>query len=139
LLAAVDATVEYFRRQGADLGARTWGERNTASIRHPLFGAIPLVGRLLDMSRDQLPGDANMPRFQTPDFGASERMIVSPGHEDHGIFHMPCGQSGHPLSPFYRAGHRAWVRGEATPFLPGPTVHTLTLFPVGGHGPSAGR
>jgi penicillin amidase len=132
LLAAADATLDNFRKQGADLGARTWGERNTASIRHPLFGAIPLVGRLLDMPRDQLPGDANMPRHQTPDFGASERMIVSPGHEDRGIFHMPCGQSGNPLSPFYRAGHEAWVRGDPTPFLPGPKAHVLTLTPSKG-------
>jgi penicillin amidase len=42
---------------------------------------------------------------------------------------MPGGQSAHPLSPFYRAGHQAWVRGEPTPFLPGPTQHTLTLQP----------
>jgi penicillin amidase len=132
LLAAVDATLEYFRKQGGDLGACTWGERNTASIRHPLFGAVPLVGQLLDMPGDQLPGDSNMPRVQTPDFGASERMVVSPGHEDRGILHMPCGQSGHPLSPYYRAGHGDWVRGEPTPFLPGPTAHVLKLTPTQG-------
>jgi penicillin amidase len=59
----------------------------------------------------------------------SERMIVSPGRESEGIMHMPTGQSGHPLSPFYRNSHEAWVTGEATPFLPGPVVHTLTLTP----------
>jgi len=62
-------------------------------------------------------------------FGASERFAVSPGGEATGILHMPGGQSGHPWSPFYRAGHEAWVRGEPTPFLPGPTQHTLTLHP----------
>jgi penicillin amidase len=66
---------------------------------------------------------------QTPTHGASERFVVSPGREDEGIFHMPGGQSGHPRSPFYRAGHEAWVKGEATPFLPGPAQHTLTLTP----------
>jgi penicillin amidase len=45
---------------------------------------------------------------------------------------MPGGQSGHPLSPFYRAGHADWVRGRATPFLPGPAAHVLTLEPRGG-------
>ena len=60
---------------------------------------------------------------------ASERFVVSPGHEEDGIFHMPTGQSGHPLSPFYRAGHEAWETGEPTPFLPGETVHTLRLVP----------
>ena len=43
---------------------------------------------------------------------------------------MPGGQSGHPLSPYYRAGHEAWVAGEPTPFLPGPAVHRLRLEPV---------
>ena len=57
-------------------------------------------------------------------------MVVSPGREELGIFHMPCGQSGHPLSPFYRAGHEAWAAGEPTPFLPGATVTTLTLVPA---------
>ena len=61
--------------------------------------------------------------------GASERMAVSPGREAEGYFHMPAGQSGHPLSPNYGDGHRAWASGEATPFLPGPAVHTLTLHP----------
>jgi penicillin amidase len=56
-------------------------------------------------------------------------MIVSPGRETEGIMHMPTGQSGHPLSPYYRNSHEAWVTGEATPFLPGATEHTLTLTP----------
>jgi penicillin amidase len=42
---------------------------------------------------------------------------------------MPGGQSGHPLSPFYRAGFAAWAQGEATPFLPGPAAHALILEP----------
>ena len=70
-----------------------------------------------------------MPRVAGPDFGASERMVVSPGHEADGIVHMPGGQSGHPLSPFWGAGHDDWVHGRPTPFLPGETRHTLTLVP----------
>ena len=64
-----------------------------------------------------------------PDFGASERMVVSPGHEADGILHMPGGQSGNPLSPFWGAGHEDWVQGKPTPFLPGKTAYTLTLEP----------
>ncbi len=56
-------------------------------------------------------------------------LVVSLGHEVDGIMHMPTGQSGHPLSPFYASSHAAWVKGEPTPFLPGPAVHTLTLTP----------
>jgi len=42
---------------------------------------------------------------------------------------MPTGQSGHPLSPFYSNSHDAWVRGAATPLLPGREEHRLTLTP----------
>lgn len=113
------------------LAQRTWGEQNTAAICHPLAKALPLLGkRLLCMPADPLAGDGAMPRVTAPAFGASERMVVSPGHEADGITHMPGGQSGHPLSPFWGAGHEDWVQGRPTPFLPGATVHTLHLRPA---------
>ena len=112
------------------LADRTWGERNTASICHPLAPALPaLVRGWLCMPADPLPGDGNMPRVQAPGFGASQRMVVSPGHEAQGVIHMPGGQSGHRLSPFWGAGHDAWVKGEATPFLPGEAEYRLKLSP----------
>jgi penicillin amidase len=129
LRGAVDDALAELPGGGKDVAQRTWGERNTASIRHPLSTAVPGLGLLLDMPADRLPGDDHMPRFQEPSAGASERMVVSPGREREGIFHMPAGQSGHPLSPYYRAGHAAWVRGDPTPFLPGATEHALRLVP----------
>lgn len=128
-LAALDEVAAAAVEASGSLDAHTWGRRNTTRIRHPLSGAVPGLPRLLDMPALQLPGDSNMPRVQSPTFGASERLVVSPGREAEGIFHMPGGQSGHPLSPFFRAGHEAWARGEPTPLLPGPALHTLTLAP----------
>ena len=82
------------------------------------------------MPAEMLPGDEDMPRVQGPAFGASERFAVSPGHEAEAYFEMPGGQSGHPLSPYFRAGHERWARGAPPPpFLPGPAAHTLTLTP----------
>ena len=107
----------------------TWGEANRAAIAHPLADAIPLLGDRLRMPADALPGDAPMPRVQRPDFGASERMVVSPGFEARGILHMPGGQAGHPLSPYWGAGHDAWAEGRPLPFLPGRAVWTLRLVP----------
>jgi penicillin G amidase len=112
------------------LAERTWGERNTVRICHPLAGALPgpLRPRLC-MPAEPLPGDGMMPRVQGTSFGASQRMVVSPGREADGIAHMPGGQSGHPLSPFWGAGHDDWARGRASPFLPGPARHRLRLSP----------
>jgi penicillin amidase len=87
------------------------------------------IGRWLSMPAEPLAGGDDMPRVQRPTHGASERLVVSPGHEEEGLFHMPGGQSAHPFSPFFRAGYEAWVRGEPTPLLPGKTEHTLRLTP----------
>ncbi len=117
------------RRFGSNLAARPWRELNPTRYRHPMSGALPLLGRWLDMPEADLPGDVYTPRMAYGSDAASERFVVSPGHEADGIMHMPTGQSGHFLSPHYADGHAAWVVGEATPFLPGPPVHTLTFEP----------
>jgi len=129
LLDTVDSTIEYCTRDGMALADRSWGRRNTVRVQHALSVAAPFLESWLDMPPQPLPGDTHMPRVQGPGVGASQRMVVSPGREDLGIFHMPGGQSGHPLSPNYGDGHEAWERGDPTPFLPGPPMHTLTLLP----------
>jgi len=110
------------------LAKATWGQQNTSTIQHPLSNAVPFIGRWLDMPPIPLPGDSYMPRVQGKGFGASERMVVSPGHEESGILHMPTSQSGHPWSPYYGLGHDDWVKGNPSPFLPGETKYTLTLL-----------
>lgn len=128
LLAALDTAVDYLIQQSGDLSEATWGARNTAAIFHPL--ALPGLRGFLGMPPDPLPGDVYMPRLQTPTYGSSQRMVVAPGQEDRGLFHMPAGQSGNPLSPHFRDGHQAWVEGEPTPLVPGEPIHVLTLEPV---------
>jgi penicillin amidase len=133
-----DALLEDAARQVRDelkakgpLAQRTWGERNTAEICHPLARALPLVGeRLLCMPPDPLAGDGSMPRVVVSGFGASERMVVAPGREAEGIVQMPGGQSGHLLSPFWGAGHDDWVHGRRTPFLPGTSMYVMRLQPA---------
>ncbi|MFD1619189.1 penicillin acylase family protein [Thalassotalea marina] len=110
------------------LAKATWGQQNTAKIEHPMAKAIPFFGKWLNMPASPLAGDSYMPRVQGKAFGASERMVVSPGHEETGIFHMPTSQSGHPWSPYFGKGHQDWVDGKATPFLPQQTRYTLTLL-----------
>jgi penicillin amidase len=129
ILDTVDAVIAQLTDGGRSLADRTWGEANSAEIRHPLAGAIPFFGRYLNMPGDPLPGDVYTPRASTPRTGPSERMAVSPGRESEGILHVPTGQSGHPLSPHYGDQYRAWLMGDPTPFLPGAPVNTLILNP----------
>jgi penicillin amidase len=132
LVDAAKQVADELGKQPGGLAARTWGEHNRSGIDHALSGALPgWLARFIDMPDQPLPGDNNMPRVAAPGFGASERLDVSPGHEDRGILEMPGGQSDNPLSPYFGAGHGDWVKGKPTPLLPGATQHTLILAPAG--------
>lgn len=126
--AAKLAQTEIEDRYG-NLSNAKWGTRNTALIEHPLASAIPFFGSWLNMPQQPLAGDSHMPRVQHPDFGQSQRMVVAPGHEEQGILVIPAGQSGHPLSPFYRADHHYWQTAYTLPFLPGPKKYQQQLLP----------
>lgn len=117
-------------RQGTDglrLDEMKWGLHNQAAIQHPFSEAVPVLSQWLDAPADPLSGDYYMPLIARPAIGASQRMVVMPGDEAHAVFHMPGGQSGHALSPFYLKGHEDWVQGRKTPLLPGPAIYQMAL------------
>lgn len=125
------SALNLLRRYDVDtLDRLHWGRVNRAHITHPLSQAIPWLTRLLDMMPEPLAGCPQCVRLADGDVGASARMVVSPGHEVAGILHMPGGQSGHPLSPFYRDQQAFWVQGSASPFLADSVRHRLQLVPA---------
>jgi len=111
-----------------------WGAANRSALRHPLTAAVPqlrpLVGWLLDMPRRAQAGDVGAVRVARPSFGASQRLVVSPGHEADGALHLPAGNSGHPLSAHYGDQFDDWIEGRATPLLPGEPKGTLRFTPT---------
>ncbi|HVJ51582.1 MAG TPA: penicillin acylase family protein [Aliidongia sp.] len=108
----------------------TWGASNRTGIHHPLARVIPLLGLLTDPPDLPQSGDTMMPHVLRPGFGASERFVVSPGHEADGIFEMPTSEASNPFSPYYGAGHEDWADGHASPLLPGPPKWRLALVPA---------
>jgi penicillin amidase len=122
---------ELAQKAGGDYRQARWGTLNEAHIQHPLAKAIPQLSAYLDMPVAPQSGDRHMPKVSGPAFGQSERMVVSPGHEEDGILVLPAGQSGHPLSEFYQANHQDWLGGQPTPFLPGKEKYQLILQPQG--------
>jgi penicillin amidase len=94
-----------------------------------MAGSLPFGAHWLAAPAEPLPGDSHMPRVAAPSFGQSERFVITPGREAEAVFNMPGGQSGHPLSPWFLAGHADWVAGRPTPFLPGAAAHTLAFVP----------
>jgi penicillin amidase len=129
-LAAVDRVITDLDDEGMDLDEVRWGEDNMLEMHHPIAGALPGPTRQwFNMPPLLQSGDSRLPMVSRPRHGASLRLVVAPGQEEEGTLHLPGGQSGNPLSLFYRAGHQAWSQGEPVPLLPGETVHTLTLKP----------
>lgn len=130
LLAQLDAAAQEMREPGPQaLAAASWGQRNRSKIQHVLSKAIPPLAYFLDMPGLDQGGDSNLPHVAAPAFGQSQRLVVSPGREAQATLSMPGGQSGHPMSPFYGAGHAQWANGEATPLLAGRPRHRLDAEP----------
>lgn len=132
-VAALEDAVEALKTKGPRRGLdTTWGEVNRAGIEHPLYAALkwlPGLDAAINMPRDPLPGDGLSVRAQTAEFGASQRLVVAPGREEAGVCQLPCGNSGHPLSPHYRDQQAAWVNGDPAPLSPGPDRSLLVLEP----------
>ncbi|HEX2541298.1 MAG TPA: penicillin acylase family protein [Caldimonas sp.] len=128
-LAAIDDVIAELDKEGTPLEQATWGRRNTTRIAHPMASGLPFGTRWLAAPAEPLPGDRDMPRVAAPAFGQSERFVITPGREAEAVFNMPGGQSGHPLSRWFLAGHADWVAGRPTPLLPGEPVHTLAFVP----------
>ena len=131
VLGQVDAAVQELTQNGRKpLAQAHWGQHNASRIQHVLSKAIPALSWFLDMPSLPQSGDSNLPHVAHPAFGQSQRLVVSPGQEDEGLLSMPGGQSGHPLSPYYGAGHAQWAAGQATPLLAGPARHQMDAAPA---------
>lgn len=107
-----------------------WGKVNELAIEHPFAKQIPLLSKLLNMPTAPGFGDSYMPAVQKTSFGASQRFIAQPGHLESAILTVPGGQSGHPLSEFYRAGFDEYVGGKHTPLLPQTFMHQIEIVPI---------
>ncbi|MCB1052721.1 MAG: penicillin acylase family protein [Acidobacteria bacterium] len=127
ILNEIESQLQKLEKEEGPVEELTWGRFNVFQAQHPLASGIPFLGRYLNSEPRALPGDSNLPRVQATRFGASERLVVQPGHEEKAFFHMPGGQCGHPLSPFFLKGIHDWESGKATPLLPGPAKYHLTL------------
>ncbi len=131
LLSVLESSVRTLKQRNSvdRLDSLHWGTVNRTEIRHPFSDAIPFLGRLLDMPEEELAGCSHCVRVARHRHGASERLVVAPGHPEDGILHMPAGQSGNPLSEHYADQQYYWVKGLPLPFVSDEARHQLTLVP----------
>ncbi len=121
--------IERYKADPITLEGLEWGEVNKLEIKHPIAQNLPIFHSLFHMRSVQGFGDSFMPAVQRKRSGASQRLIVRPGNEDLAILTVPGGQSGHPLSDYFRTGFEDYALGENTPLLPSEPIHSLVFSP----------
>jgi penicillin amidase len=126
----------------ADLSTWQQGKAYPLDIEHPVFAKIPLVERLLGVPTGTGPqmksGDGTTVKqiHEIPSaFGPSERFTADLSDPDRTTLDLALGQSGNPVSSWYKDQFRDWLNGRTypLPFTPAAAqaskAHTLTLNP----------
>ncbi len=131
ILSALEYTVARIEQNnGVDrIGQLGWADQNQLKISHPFSRAVPILSHFLDMPLHKLGGCTFCINVVGQNYGVSERLVVSPSAIDDAIFHMPTGQSGHPLSRHYDDQHAYWAAHLPLSLAPGPAEHGLRLIP----------
>lgn len=141
-----DALGAAVRRLEKETGRRVerarWGEVRPLTLKHLVFGEVPLLGTLFNIGPIPGGGDSNTPFQSTvqptapltpPSYMPNLRMVIDVGAWSNSRFVLCGGQSGNPFSPHYADLFELWKIGEGVPIpwtpheVAAATVETLTL------------
>ncbi len=118
-----------------DLSQWTYGSWHTIDLEHPLARFLPFIGRIADIGPEPIGGDGTTVKQIGRDVGPSQRFTVDWSSIDGSTENIVLGESGNPMSPYFRDQWNNWYNGStfALPFTPaavaGATRHTLRLLP----------
>jgi penicillin G amidase len=119
----------------ANLAAWTYGSWHTIDIEHPLERFLPFLGRELGTGPQPIGGDPITVKQIGSDVAPSQRFTMDWSNVDASTENIVLGESGNPLSPYFKDQWKDWYNGTtfALPFTPGAvaaeTRHTLRLMP----------
>jgi penicillin amidase len=122
-------------KASGDVTRWAYGSWHVVDIEHPLAGFLPLVGRVAGTGAQPLSGDTTTVKQVGRDFGPSQRFTMDWSNIDGSTENIVLGESGNPLSPYFRDQWNDWYGGTtfAFPFTPpavaAQTRHTLHLLP----------
>ena len=118
-----------------DVARWNYGSWHVVDIEHPLAGFLPLIGRVVGTGEQPLSGDTTTVKQVGRAFGPSQRFTMDWNDVDGSTENIVLGESGNPLSPYYRDQWNDYYGGStfAFPFTPAAvaaqTRHTLRLLP----------
>lgn len=125
------------RRENApgDLSRWQYGYAHPVEVEHPLFGLLPWFRSWTGTGRWPQSGDTTTVKQVQRTFGPSQRFTMDWGNVDGSTENIVMGESGDPLSAYYRDQWPYWYGGKtfALPYsekaVEAATVHTLRLEP----------
>jgi penicillin amidase len=118
-----------------DLAKWTYGSWHVVDLEHPLEGFLPIVGRVAGTGEQPLSGDVVTVKQVGRAFGPSQRFTMDWSNIDGSTENIVLGESGDPLSPYFRDQWSDYYSGAtfALPFTPSAvaaqTRHTQRLLP----------
>jgi penicillin amidase len=119
----------------ADVTNWHYGSWHVVDLEHPLARYLPLVGRIAGTGPHPLSGDTTTVKQVNISFGPSQRFTIDWSDVDGSTQNIVLGESGDPLSPWFRDQWNDWYGGTTfpLPFSPAAvaaqTKHTLRLLP----------
>jgi penicillin amidase len=124
-------------RQHAPSDLRTWryGYVYPVDVEHPLYGLLPWFKTWTGTGVLPQSGDGTTVKQVHRAFGPSQRFTIDWADIDAATEDISMGESGDPLSPYYRDQWTYWYNGKtfALPFtdaaVAAATAHTLRLQP----------
>jgi penicillin G amidase len=119
----------------ADLKTWQYGQIHKINLEHPLYGMLPWFKTWTGTGPQRLAGDVTTVDQANGQLGPSQRLTVDWSNLDNSTENIVYGQSGNPLSPWYRDQWPYWY-GRTTFTLPfseqaiaAGAEHTLRLTP----------
>jgi penicillin G amidase len=118
-----------------DVGRWTYGSWHVVDIEHPLAQILPNVAHIFGTGQQPLSGDGITVKQVGRAFGPSQRFTMDWSDIDGSTENIVMGESGNPLSPYFRDQWNDYYGGAtfALPFSPSAvanqTLHTLHLLP----------
>jgi penicillin amidase len=146
-LALDDALQWLTDRYGGRVEAWRWGDAHEARHDHPVLGAQPGLGPIVNIRQSTSGGDHSLQRGGISGEGDAPFANVHAGvyrgvydfsDPESSVFIISTGQSGHPLSRHYDDLGELWRRGEYIPMTLDPAlaragaVGVTMLVPVEG-------
>lgn len=122
-------------RAPADLREWHYGYAHRVDIEHPLYGLLPWFKKWTGTGAQPQSGDTSTVKQVGRTFGPSQRFTMDWRSIDGSTENIVMGESGNPISPYYRDQWTYWYSGTTFPLpftdasVEASTTHTLRLLP----------